>query len=287
MAGVELERVTQIIAESGGERWRGSGYEIAAGTVVTAAHVVARARAVQVRFTADEAGERVVAAAITFAHPRADVAILSFSPDHPDELRARAEFGRIRQQATGIGCVAVGFPLFKLREYPREPDQLGQPASRFRDSHQANGTVAPLSNVRDGTLEFQVAAPGPDTETDHSPWEGMSGAALWCGSRIVGLISAHHRREGLGRLAATRVSQWYLLLNSDELRRLSELTGIPPQLPDLAVIGESDFADVADPAGPRAVINADVSYQDTTIIAGRFTGRDSYGDSSPQRRNGP
>ncbi|MGH3809269.1 MAG: hypothetical protein ACRDRU_22140, partial [Pseudonocardiaceae bacterium] len=72
-----------------------------------------------------------------------------------------------------------------------------------RDSHQAVGSVAVLSNRRKGTLEVTVPERDPDPAT--SPWEGMSGAAVWVGDHIVGVIAKHHRSDGLGRLAAARL----------------------------------------------------------------------------------
>jgi hypothetical protein len=278
---IELGRVAEIIVEARGQRWRGSGYAVATGTVLTAAHVLAEASVARVRFNADHADERDIAAVVSFASQRADVAILSYPPDHSEERLALAEFGRIRQQAEVANCVAVGFPRFKLRNYPRDSDQ---PASHYRDSHQANGTVAPLANVREGTLEFTVPPPERDLDPDRSPWEGMSGAALWCGGRIAGLISLHHRKEGLNRLAATRVSQWYVLLPRDELRQLLELTGIPDRATDLTIVNGGASGDVEGVAGPRPAINADVVYYNTSIEAVNFTGRDSYGDGS--RRSG-
>jgi hypothetical protein len=279
LAGVELGRVAEIIVEARGQGRRGSGYEVAAGTVLTAAHVVADATAVRVRFNADQADERDAAAVVSLANRRADVAILSFPLDHSDDRLVPAEFGRIRQQAKAADCVAVGFPRFKLRTDPR---YSGQPASHYRDSHQANGSVAPLSNLREGTLEFTVPPPERDLDPDRSPWEGMSGAVLWCGDRIVGLISLHHRNDGLTRLAATRVSQWYVLLPGDELRQLIELTGIPGRATDLTTVGGAASGDAGGVAEPGPAINAGVVYYNTTIEAVHFTGRDSFGDGSRQ-----
>jgi Trypsin-like peptidase domain len=272
LAGVELERVAEIIVEASGRRWRGSGYEVAAGRVLTAAHVVAEVSSARVRFNADQPDERYIDAVVSFANRRADVAILTIPPDHSaDELEA-AVFGRIYQQADVADCVAVGFPRFKLRDDPHYP---GRPASRYRDSHQANGSVAPFAGIREGTFEFNVLAPEREVDPARSPWEGMSGAALWCGGRIVGLISLHHRREGLNRLAATRVSQWYALLPDHELRRLRELTGLPARATDLTTVnGRSEAVPDLPQSGPP--INAGVVYNNSTINAAKFIGGNSY-----------
>jgi hypothetical protein len=98
-----------------------------------------------------------------------------------------------------IEIQAAGFPRWKLRTGPD-----GRP---YRDVHQAVGSVAVLSNRRSGTLEVTVEAPGEDPDKQVSPWEAMSGAAVWAGGRIVAVVAEHHRREGLGRLTAARLDR--------------------------------------------------------------------------------
>ncbi|MGQ0717614.1 MAG: trypco2 family protein [Pseudonocardiales bacterium] len=109
-----------------------------------------------------------------------------------------ARFGGISDRAAVLAVQAVGFPRFKLKT-----DDGGRAV--YRDSHQAVGSVAVLSNRREGTLEVTVLPPERDPDPVTSPWEGMSGAAVWVGDRIVGVIAKHHRCDGLGRLAAARL----------------------------------------------------------------------------------
>ena len=66
-----------------------------------------------------------------------------------------------------------------------------------------------------------------------SPWGGMSGAAVWSAGRVIGLIAEHHRSDGLGRLAATRVDRWHERLSPARLRQLCGLTGLPAKPGDL------------------------------------------------------
>ncbi len=75
--------------------------------------------------------------------------------------------------------------------------------TRYRDSAHLNGTIATLANSKQGTLELVTDPPEQDPDPEHSPWEGMSGAAVWSAGRIVGVVSEHHRGDGLNRLAAT------------------------------------------------------------------------------------
>ena len=268
-----MARVAEVIAEASGGRRRGSGYEVVAGSVLTAAHVVVNASEVMVRFNADQPHERISSARVSMVDQACDVAVLSFPCHLPGQRLAPASFGLIGTRPATVDCVSVGFPRFKLREETQAP--AGGPPRRYRDSHQANGTVSSLSSSRQGTLEFLVAPPEYDPDAEHSPWEGMSGAPLWCGTRIVGLISEHHRREGLNRLAATRVGRWYEVLPAEQLGRLRVLTGLPgraSQLPDVSVAGPPGSR-----AYPDTVVTGEgnVVYANTTIITEKFAGRDS------------
>ncbi len=82
----------------------------------------------------------------------------------------------------------------------------------------------------------------------------MSGAAVWHDDAIVGLVSAHHRTDGLGRLAAVRVDRWYELLTRSELALLHECAGLPASAPELpripsaptAASGQVTLADLRD-----------------------------------------
>ena len=97
-----------------------------------------------------------------------------------------------------------------------------------------------LSNRREGTLEVSVPPPERDPDPKVSPWEGMSGAAVWSAGRIIGLVAEHHRSDGLGRLAATRVDRWYERLAPARLRQLCDLTGLPAKPGDLRRGGAAD-----------------------------------------------
>ncbi len=119
---------------------------------------------------------------------------------------------------------AVGFPRFKLKS---DDDDIAV----YRDSHQADGSVAVLSNRCEGTLE--VTVPPPERGLEASPWEGMSGAALWIGGRIVGVIAKHHHTDGLGRLAAARCDLALDSLDPGRRAELRALLDLPETLPDV------------------------------------------------------
>jgi hypothetical protein len=114
-------------------------------------------------------------------------------------------------------CEAVGFPLFKLRRM--------SPGSYYRDAHHMVGKITPFSNPRSGTLELTVDPPGPNPR--ESPWSGMSGAAVFAGGRLVGVLCEHHPDEGLNHLAARPVERWRYLDDQQRLAKLCELLGMP------------------------------------------------------------
>ncbi|MFI6472242.1 trypsin-like peptidase domain-containing protein [Streptomyces sp. NPDC050516] len=230
--GLDPHRIAEIIVETGGGRRRGSGYRIRADTVLTAAHVVVDATGVVVRFDADREGEWSGPAAVTWADTDTDLAVLSVVP--PEAAPAAvgpARFGRIPDDRHGVIDVhALGFPLWKRRS---RSDRTS-----FRELHQADGTVAALSNLRTGTLEMTVAPAGADPDPGTSPWAGMSGAAVWAGSRVIGVVAEHHRSEGPGRLTAVRLDHALHRLGPADRTELVRLLGLPEPLP-LAVPGES------------------------------------------------
>ena len=204
MSGIEPAQVAEIIVALDGKRGRrGSGYRVAPGAVLTAAHVIKDAVSVWVRFDADRPGEWSTDAISYWVDQHSDIAVLSIAPHEGKPPVVVARFGRISDRPAVLAVRAVGFPRFKLRNdaaaVPRDEP------SRYRDSHQADGSIAVLSNRREGTLEVTVRSPERDPDPSVSPWEGMSGAAVWVGDRIVGVIAEHHRAEGLGRLAAARL----------------------------------------------------------------------------------
>ncbi|MET9524803.1 trypsin-like peptidase domain-containing protein [Streptomyces coeruleorubidus] len=226
---MRADRVAEVIAVlPGGSGRRGSGYLVAAGTVLTAAHVIADARAVRVRFDADRPGERIVEATVEWRHTGTDTAVLAVPGGDGAEAVEAARFGRVEESDAVLSCTAVGFPRFKLRT---DPD-----GTRYRDVEHVRGACAVLSNRREGTLDLQVTPPATDPDTDASPWEGMSGAAVLSGGRIVGVVARHHRGDGPGRLAANRVDRWAEHLTAEERLRLEALLGCalaPTALPDV------------------------------------------------------
>jgi tetratricopeptide (TPR) repeat protein len=244
--------VAEVIAAQGdGLTLRGSGYRVAHGAVLTAAHVVAAASSIKLRFNADRPGEFVVDGRVVWSDLHLDVAVVRLAEALGESSDfAALEYGQIGLHDRTLTCSAVGFPRFKLRR-----DRTGMVPVQYRDSHHAFGTAAPLSNLREGTLEIRVHPPERDPVPDHSPWEGMSGAAVWSGSCLIGIITQHHRSDGLGTLSASRIDSWYELLAPEDLNVLATLIALPANAAALADVAVP-AATVARPASiPRDAAN--------------------------------
>ncbi|MFF2652683.1 trypsin-like peptidase domain-containing protein [Streptomyces sp. NPDC058045] len=226
--GLDPRRAVQVLATAEtGARRRGSGYRVTADTVLTAAHVVRDAPSIRLRFFADGGRTSELPGVRVWLDVEADIAVLRIEHGRGAGGPLAAEVPPVRfARVTGVvECDALGFPRFKLRREPAS-DGSGPPVAH-RDSHHARGTTTPLSNVRQGTLELSLRAPQLGADRDRSPWEGMSGAAVWSGGCLIGVVSEHHHADGPGTLAASQVRRWYEVLAPERLRELHELIGLP------------------------------------------------------------
>jgi len=236
-SGVDPSRVAEVlVTRHDGTDWRGSGYRVSTSAVLTAAHVVADARNVRVRFDADRPSEWSSAANPAWEEEGIDVAVLTIA-NGGERPVPTASYGGLPDVAAVVPVMAVGFPLFKLRR-DRGVGTAAMPASEYRDMEQAVGTIALLSNRREGTLDLRVDPPAANPDPARSPWEGMSGAAVWAAGHIVGVVKEHHQTDGLGRLAATRADMWigHEGFSAQRLGELCDLTGLPRQASGLQMV---------------------------------------------------
>jgi hypothetical protein len=237
----ESWRVAQIVVGhgAGAGSCRGSGYLVAPGVVLTAAHVLCGASAVHVRLDVGRPLEIDVPADTWWANADTDLAVVVI----PDGVTAGrqvevAQFGRAGDSTAVLSVQALGFPRFKLRS---SAAGAGEPAV-FRDLDQVTGHTPVAANRRQGTLAVYLDDPAPATEgpAAPSPWEGMSGAAVWADGRIIGVVAEHHPSEGTGRLTAQRIDRVYGLLPESDLHQLATWLGLPPgseELPNAVLAG--------------------------------------------------
>ncbi len=251
--GLEMARVAEVLVGGphGAPRRRGSGYRVGDRHVLTAGHLVeSPLTTLGVRFEADRPGEWSAAARVVLRSPRADLSLLELAdlPPVAPPVPHLPRYVVVPETEGTLPVTAVGFPRFKLREQAGSGLLEGSSPVRFRDSCHVEGTVSVLSNRREGTFEVAVPPPADVVGPQRSPWEGMSGAALWSNGAIIGLVTAHHRSDGLGRLAAVRVQYWYEALDAPELELLQTYAGLPAQP---VPIGLRHTADVSPPHTPR------------------------------------
>ena len=161
----------------------GSGYLIADGLVLTAAHVLKNADggparkgdAAEVTLT----GERWQPGVVAWVDVDLDVAVVDARRDGqaPRELCAE---GRIRwgklAGSDPLKWDAVGYPAAS-----RADDQGG------RHAEQVYGRTAPISERQAGTLALTVESRPP--AGGGSSWSGLSGAAVFCGDYLVGVVT--------------------------------------------------------------------------------------------------
>ena len=229
-------RVAEImVARVGGageEHTRGTGYLVSPGWVLTAYHVVKDSASVGVWLgvpaeLAPEAGVGVDPGRVLVVRA-GDLALLPVGGQADDPLWEPALFGRLdREPGPAVPVAAAGCPRSKLRPAPARPGVL------LREMDYAIGSIAALSDAKTGRFAFAVdVPPGPDPEPDtHSPWEGMSGAAVWASGGLIGVVGQHHPREGLATLTVCPVEQLFGSASEDQLQAWRAAL---PQLPATA-----------------------------------------------------
>jgi len=229
--GLDPRRCVRVMVSSAESTSRvGSGYLISNRMILTAASTVSTPWAdAQAKAEFVYPVPRKVLAMPVFVSSAIDVAVLRVLDGEEIETVTAPRYGRLEHGV--LACQTLGFPRFKLR--PIEPGDSAGHQGFARDSHLASGSVSAWSNLRSGTLSVHVAPPGDMAESE-SPWSGMSGAAVWVEDALVGMITSHHRQDGLGTLTATRIDRWYDLLEPDELIQLHELIGLPRNVAELA-----------------------------------------------------
>jgi hypothetical protein len=239
------ERIVEVRgdrSERATPRFRyGSGFLVGGRTVLTAAHVVEGAVAVTVRGSDKSERTAVLDASYVGDPERSDHALLELT-----ELASELEFVPVavvdQNTMSGAlveGCWAVGFPIFQ--EVRR--DEQGR---SIRKSAHVSGRIAPLSNLDDGMLSLRVAEaptelPAGDHRLAESPWSGMSGAAVFAGEQLVGVVAEHSRRRGPSDITVTPLAflsdpvrapanadQWWRRLGVDDPSTLPRLPARTP-----------------------------------------------------------
>ena len=154
---------------------RGSGYVIAPRLVLTSAHVTDSLRTPVTVFIVGEA-DSYAGKVVWRGTPagRDDAALIEVDdPAWQPREGTAPRWGRVVTNRPGIAAHAWGFPRWIQRE--------GRP----KDTWQPSGTLNPGNRHVGDKYVLSLASP-PD---DVSPWGGLSGAALFCGRLLTGVVA--------------------------------------------------------------------------------------------------
>ncbi|MEH6374162.1 trypsin-like peptidase domain-containing protein [Streptomyces sp. KLMMK] len=202
---------------------------VAPGLILTAYHVVRPVEGledepVMVRVMDGGAEGPRVAAEVVWH--RADAALLACQPMDLGQEFAPVRWGGLTciRPSVPPECHAVGLPLAALRQFYGE----GVADRRYRGEHVVTGRINVVDNVS-RTYVLQVdRQPPQDVDGANSPWEGMSGAGVFCDDVLIGVVT-----EALGGWSNGRldVLPARLLLDDRQFCRLvHEASGTWPRL---------------------------------------------------------
>lgn len=186
--GLQADRVLETWARSSEEGRTGSGYLVGARAVLTAHHcvgdVIRRGGVLEVRRLTRDGSSIWLPARAAWWSEEHDVALLELDEGFPVEP---VVWGDV-QGTDPVACRAVGFPEREAR-------------GGVRDSDQVEGSILPLSGYKQGELVVRIDDAGiaagtlalqQRTAPLESLWSGLSGAALFCGTRLVGIVRRDH-----------------------------------------------------------------------------------------------
>jgi tetratricopeptide (TPR) repeat protein len=177
----------------------GSGYLVAPGRVLTAKHVLVPDERIpqlglpcQIRVWPCGPAEDWIDGSVRWLHPTRDVAVVAV--DALGSGLTAVEWGQVTGQFP-VEWTAIGYPIASLNEDDRVEEA-------------AYGRLAPTSAASIGGLVLTVEsrAPGEDVGVQ-SGWEGLSGAAVFSGSQVVGIVTADpgHWKKSLTGLRTTHI----------------------------------------------------------------------------------
>jgi hypothetical protein len=204
--GPVRERIAAVF--SGGKQ--GSGYLLSQRVVLTARHVIV-----------DDEDIRVIVpgrASLTrcdivggWTSEDCDVALLIAYEDLTSESTT-VPWGRTDSLAPVRGCQAIGFP------------HVQRDGAGMLDTEQLTGTFKPGTGLLSGRYVLDSDHTPPASRPDGgSPWAGMSGAAVFSGEVLMGVVASdpHGWRHGRVEVTAART-----LLDNRRLMRILGERGI-------------------------------------------------------------
>ncbi|MFE7792518.1 tetratricopeptide repeat protein [Streptomyces sp. NPDC057460] len=221
------ERVVAVDGPNG----QGSGYVISDRLVLASAHVVP-AQGGSVGFFRPGRMEQYTAKVVWRGTPggRDDAALLLIVDPTWHPLKSPAvQWGRLVTSRPGTTCQTVGVPSMIQR--------TGKPVELW----QATGTVNPVTGRVDNR-HIVTLAEHPPQSTDESPWGGLSGASVFCGDLLTGVIAAD--LAGLAH-ASLHAVPLYVLLHIPAFRDTLALHA-PEAATEMEAVEWQGLADVTD-----------------------------------------
>lgn len=198
------DRVAEIwVRHADGEWHCGSGYLVTSRLVITAAHVLGGLGGpypdaeVKARFL--PYGGRLWEARYLWHASDADtdVALIVVTDTAWEEpTMTPVRWGRLTCSNVGVECEATGYP-----------DALQQPGET-RERDQLSGEINPGTGVKARQYHVTVRdAPRRSAWPGRTPWGGMSGAAVFSGDLLIGIVIIDPAGFDGTRLVATRIDQ--------------------------------------------------------------------------------
>jgi hypothetical protein len=218
---VDTARVMELYAPTvpRGGGYVGSGYRVSQGMVLTAAHVVSSLPLWRSDEPVPEDGDAQgvcwarslgeaawLPTVVVWRDEDKDLAVLRLAPGSPS-MPAGSQplrLGRV-DGLEPVAVTGVGFPWAQER------------LDRVRDSEQLFGFIAPATTMKSGLYAVTLLTAPPTDRGGGSPWAGMSGAALFAGPFLVGVVVVDAARFGADRMMAAPVAP---LFADAELARL-------------------------------------------------------------------
>ncbi|MGP4000344.1 NACHT domain-containing protein [Streptomyces sp. 8N706] len=230
---MDKQRVVEVWFSAGKA---GTGYLVADDLILTAHHNVCAddpAHSIEIRplgGTAWVTAERIWPAQEggPARPPGADAALLRITDPtwRPPSGSAPVRWGRVVGQDR-ISCLAVGFPDAEQR-------------ARTRDTKEIRGHVETLTGIKSGLITVHVDQSAvPSAFDGGSGWSGSSGAALFCGPLLIGVLTTD-------RSGAYPANQ----LTAVPMAGLADRPGFEATLKDAGV--DLIFKDIAPPPPPPA-----------------------------------
>jgi tetratricopeptide (TPR) repeat protein len=223
---MEFDRVVQLIAaRDDGTRTLGTGYLIGPRLVLTAAHVVASGTSATISVRQPRLGDRAFAGAVCWIRLDAavDAALVEITDTGwvtPDSLsisfqRPPQRWGWLATHDPRCPVEARGFPRMQVRDGVRVDEHFTGWASA------GTGDLA-------HRYELLSSAPLPLPRQDEtgSGWAGFSGASVFAGELLIGVVRHDRRADSAdfgSRLSATRV--WDLLHDASFREAVRARTG--------------------------------------------------------------